>query len=125
MIRREFHAGPRGSAGHAPIDHEAEELIRARLTAAFPDWGYRGEETGAKAGSDPDHWWVVDPQDGTAAFQLGFRGSTVSIGLLQRGRPVLGTGGSGFCLKAFLGPVTDDIVVSPALRQEVAALTPA
>lgn len=90
MIRQEFHAGPRGSAGHAPIDHEAEEMIRARLTTAFPEWGYRGEETGSQAGSDPDRWWVVDPQDGTAAFQLGFRGSTVSIGLLERGRPVLG-----------------------------------
>jgi tRNA dimethylallyltransferase len=44
--------------------------------------------------------------------------------LAARGRPVLVTGGSGFYLRAFLGPVTDDLVVPPALRQEVAALTP-
>lgn len=44
--------------------------------------------------------------------------------IAARGCPVLVTGGSGFYLKAFLGPVTDDIVVPPALRQEVAALAP-
>ncbi|MBS0632998.1 MAG: tRNA (adenosine(37)-N6)-dimethylallyltransferase MiaA [Verrucomicrobia bacterium] len=41
-----------------------------------------------------------------------------------RGRAVLVTGGSGFYLKAFLAPVTDDLAVPPALREEVAALSP-
>lgn len=45
--------------------------------------------------------------------------------LMAAGRPVLVVGGSGFYLKAFLGPVTDDVLVPAALRQEVAALTPA
>lgn len=37
--------GPRGSKGHCPADVEAQRLIRERLLAAFPGWGYRGEET--------------------------------------------------------------------------------
>jgi tRNA dimethylallyltransferase len=45
--------------------------------------------------------------------------------LARRGRAVLVCGGSGFYLRAFLGPVVDTIEVSPELRAEVAALTPA
>lgn len=36
-----------------------------------------------------------------------------------RGRAVLVAGGSGFYLKAFFGPVADDVDVPPALREEV------
>ena len=42
--------------------------------------------------------------------------------ILQRGRAVLVTGGSGFYLKAFFGPVADDISVPAEVRAEVAAL---
>ncbi len=87
-MRAEFHAGARGSGGHAPIDHEAEEMIRGRLLEAFPAHGFRGEETGTALGG-PD-WWVVDPNDGTATYLQGMRGNTVSIGLVREGKPVLG-----------------------------------
>jgi tRNA dimethylallyltransferase len=43
--------------------------------------------------------------------------------VLGRGRPVLVTGGSGFYLRAFLAPVTDDVAVAEELRAEVRALT--
>ena len=83
--------GPRGALGHCPADEEAEQLIRARLIAAFPEWGYLGEETGAQPPSPgEDHIWLVDPNDGTEAMQRGFRGHAVSIGLLRGGVPVLG-----------------------------------
>jgi tRNA dimethylallyltransferase len=39
-----------------------------------------------------------------------------------RGRPVLVVGGSGFYLKAFLGPVADTVAVPPEIRERVAAL---
>ena len=38
-----------------------------------------------------------------------------------RGRPVLAVGGSGFYLKSFFAPVTDEVEVPEALRGEVAA----
>src|SRR5207302_720387 len=84
LLRREFHrpGGPRGhGAHHAEADTEAEGLIRGRLLSAFP-WGYRGEETGY-AGADGPHLWLVDPNDGTAAFLRGMRGSAVSIAALR------------------------------------------
>ncbi len=91
ILRREFHrwGGPRGFAGHADADEEAEWIIRKRLLAAFPDYRYRGEETGSVKGSDP-HVWLVDPNDGTSAYLRGARGSSVSIGLVRSGIPVLG-----------------------------------
>ncbi len=41
--------------------------------------------------------------------------------ILARGKRVLVTGGSGFYLKAFFGPVTDDVAVPAALRAEIEA----
>lgn len=93
LLRGEFHraGGPRGSPGKAPADTEAEWLIRKRLAAAFPGVGYRGEETGYQAAAAGEaHCWLVDPNDGTATFQRGHRGSAVSIALLRDGLPVLG-----------------------------------
>lgn len=43
--------------------------------------------------------------------------------ILQRGRAVLVTGGSGFYLKAFFAPVADDITVPAEVRADVAALS--
>lgn len=43
-------------------------------------------------------------------------------GILARGRRVLVVGGSGFYLKAFFGPVHDEVEVSEAVRAEVAAI---
>lgn len=83
--------GPRGWGGHCDADTEAENAIRARLEAAFPVWGYLGEETGRRRGTDPEgHVWLVDPNDGTSAMLQGHRGHAVSIGLLRDGLPVLG-----------------------------------
>ncbi|MSP91144.1 MAG: ADP-ribosylation/Crystallin J1 [Myxococcales bacterium] len=83
--------GPRGASSHADADDEAEALIRAELTAQFPDWGYLGEETGRRpAAPGCPYLWLVDPNDGTASYLRGWRGSAVSIGLLCQGVPVLG-----------------------------------
>ena len=83
--------GPRGSAGHSPADDLAEQTIRGRLTAAFPAWGYRGEESGFQAPAEGEaHLWLVDPNDGTDAMLRGYRGHAVSIALLRAGIPVLG-----------------------------------
>jgi ADP-ribosyl-[dinitrogen reductase] hydrolase len=92
ILSKDFHrpGGPRGEGDKAEADLEAEHEIRGRLQRAFPEWGYLGEETGRGAGKPGAPVWLVDPNDGTRDYLLGRRGSTVSIGLLARGRPVLG-----------------------------------
>jgi ADP-ribosyl-[dinitrogen reductase] hydrolase len=91
-IRADFHrpGGPRGSGHHADVDEEAERGIRERLVAAFPGVAYTGEETGSTGARDARYRWYVDPNDGTAAYLKGFRGSAVSIALVRDGVPVLG-----------------------------------
>ena len=92
ILRDEFHRpeGPRGGSGHAPADDEAEAVIRARLTGFTPDWGFLGEETGRHALRADRPYWLVDPNDGTSAYLKGYRGSAVSIALIEHGVPVLG-----------------------------------
>ena len=91
-LRRDFHrpGGPRGHADKAEADVEAELEIRGRLLAAFPEWGYLGEETGRVGGEPGQPVWLVDPNDGTRDYLKGRRGSAVSIGLAHEGRAVLG-----------------------------------
>lgn len=91
LIRAEFYrpGGPRGTPGHCPVDEQVELLICERLRARFPSWPFYGEETGL-TGEPSLHHWLVDPQDGTSAFQRGYRGSAVSIALLRGAEPVLG-----------------------------------
>jgi fructose-1,6-bisphosphatase/inositol monophosphatase family enzyme len=83
--------GPRGEIGHCPADDDAELAIRAVLEEAFPQWGYVGEETGARSPTDGQRTtWFVDPNDGTTTMQRGYRGHAISIGLVRSGVPVLG-----------------------------------
>jgi ADP-ribosylglycohydrolase/fructose-1,6-bisphosphatase/inositol monophosphatase family enzyme len=92
MIKADFYRqdGPRGSGQKAPVDTEIEEFLRRELSAMTPEWSIEGEELPYQKGSDPAYCWVLDPQDGTSAFLGGFRGSSVSIGLLENHVPVLG-----------------------------------
>lgn len=80
--------GPRGQGGKAPVDSEAEHLLKRQLSALHP-CGWHGEETDADKIGDGDIW-VVDPHDGTNDFLKGLRGSAVSVALLRGSRPVLG-----------------------------------
>ena len=61
---------------------------------------------------------VDEPMDVTRYVALA-RAAVADIH--ARGRRVLVTGGSGFYLKAFFGPVADDVAVPPALRREIRA----
>ena len=83
--------GPRGRGGHADVDTVAERVLKAILRQACPRGGYHGEELPGESPHDGDtHYWVVDPNDGTASMLEGFRGHAVSIAAVVDGRPVLG-----------------------------------
>jgi ADP-ribosyl-[dinitrogen reductase] hydrolase len=93
QIRSEFHraGGPRGEGSKAPIDVRVERELRETLLAASgAGVGFLGEELGYAGPEGASALWVVDPHDGTSAFLRGFRGSSVSIALVEGGVAVLG-----------------------------------
>jgi myo-inositol-1(or 4)-monophosphatase len=71
-------------------DHKSERTIREELTKARPNFGLLMEESGATAGSDPDHTWIVDPLDGTTNFLHGLPHFAISIALQAKGEIVAG-----------------------------------
>ncbi len=72
------------------FDHESEELLRARLTAATP-FPVLGEEHGGRRAPGPaESTWYVDPIDGTTNFVHGHPFWCVSVGLHTGDQPVLG-----------------------------------
>ena len=79
-------------ADESPVtvaDRRAEEVMRTMITARFPDHGIVGEEIGTELG-DAEYVWVLDPIDGTKSFISAVPLFGTLIGLLHRGRPVLG-----------------------------------
>ncbi len=71
------------------VDERVESLIRTRLAEHFPAHDVIGEEMTTR-GLAHDVLWAVDPIDGTANFVNGFPLFAASIGVLHRGRPVVG-----------------------------------
>src|SRR5271166_312895 len=80
--------GPRNFVTAA--DRRAEEIVYEELSKARPDYGFLGEEGGARAGADLSHRWIVDPLDGTTNFLHGIPHFAVSIALERNGTIVAG-----------------------------------
>jgi len=80
--------------GDSPVseaDIAVDDLLRERLTQLMPDCGWLSEETEddrARLGSP--RLWVVDPIDGTRAYVNGRTDWSVSVALVENGRPTAG-----------------------------------
>lgn len=64
---------PDFKADDSPVtiaDKKAEELIRARIEAAYPNHAILGEEFG-EVREGASHRWIIDPIDGTKSFMCG------------------------------------------------------
>jgi myo-inositol-1(or 4)-monophosphatase len=70
-------------------DRGAEDLLRKRILARFPDHGILAEEFGSER-TEAEYVWVLDPIDGTKSFVSGVPLFGTLIGLLHRGEPILG-----------------------------------
>lgn len=89
--------GADAKADGSPVtlaDQKAEEIIEKALKDIFPDIKVVGEEAVAE-GYRPslegvEHFWLVDPLDGTKEFISGSGDYTVNIALIKNGTPVLG-----------------------------------
>ncbi|HTP97816.1 MAG TPA: inositol monophosphatase family protein [Casimicrobiaceae bacterium] len=69
------------------MDREVERYIRAAIAARYPQDAVIGEEEGGGSG---ERLWIIDPIDGTANYARGVPRYCVSIGYMERARPVLG-----------------------------------
>src|SRR5262245_61714840 len=79
------------------VDHLSEDLILDGIRATFPGDAILAEESGghaAAAGHDPTSGrgrvWVVDPLDGTINYANGIPFFSISVALVEDGRPVVG-----------------------------------
>jgi len=80
--------------GGSPVtngDLALDLLIKQRLTAARPDYGWLSEETA----DDPARLsarrvFIVDPIDGTSAYVKGRPWWSVSLAVVEEGRPIAG-----------------------------------
>lgn len=70
-------------------DKKTEEMIRVELERRFPDFGILGEEFG-EVSKKSDLVWTIDPIDGTRSFIRGIPLFGTLVGLLHKGKPVLG-----------------------------------
>jgi histidinol-phosphatase len=75
-------------------DRGAEQLLRRRIAARYPDHVILGEEFGGDRVSDAEHLWLVDPVDGTASFAIGLPLFGTLIGYLRKGQPLVGVIGA-------------------------------
>ena len=73
-----------------PSDLEADHILRERLLAARPDYGWLSEETADSTERlSKRRVWVVDPLDGTKEFIQHIPEFCVCIALVQDGAPVV------------------------------------
>jgi myo-inositol-1(or 4)-monophosphatase len=84
-------------------DRRAEETIYADLMKARPGYGFLGEESGRREGTDKSHTWIVDPLDGTTNFLHGIPHFAISLALEREGTAVAGL---------IYNPATDEMFVA-------------
>jgi myo-inositol-1(or 4)-monophosphatase len=72
------------------VDIAVDALLKERLTAIVPDAGWLSEETDDDPARLSAHRvWIVDPIDGTRAFIAGRSDWTISVALVEDGRPIV------------------------------------
>lgn len=95
IIMSYFHSGIAVEAkdDDSPVtiaDRKAEERMREMIMKAYPAHGIIGEEFGSHNES-AEYQWVLDPIDGTKTFVSGSFLFGTLIGLMQDGKPIVGT----------------------------------
>ncbi len=70
-------------------DIAVNDLLRAQLTKLLPDAGWLSEETVELPDRALPLAWVVDPIDGTRAYIAGRADWSISVALVEEGRPRL------------------------------------
>jgi myo-inositol-1(or 4)-monophosphatase len=93
-------------------DIAVNDLLRTRLAALTPGAGWLSEETeDDRTQRDKPLAWIVDPIDGTRAYISGRTDWTISVALVEDGRP---------SVAALYAPVTEEMFL--AVRGQGATL---
>lgn len=71
------------------VDKTAERMIVESLRKLLPEAGYVTEE-GTAVSKGEELVWIIDPLDGTTNYLHGIFPASVSIGLVENGKPVMG-----------------------------------
>jgi myo-inositol-1(or 4)-monophosphatase len=117
MFRTEIRQWTKGqSSPVSEADIAVDELIRQRLQAATPDYGWLSEESADdRLRLHKDRVWIIDPIDGTRAYLGGREDWSISAALVEGGRPRLA---------AVFAPATDEFFFAStgggALRNDTA-----
>ncbi|MGB5560106.1 MAG: 3'(2'),5'-bisphosphate nucleotidase CysQ [Paracoccaceae bacterium] len=89
---RQTHKSWEKAAGAGPVteaDLAVDEMLKDRLLAARPGYGWLSEETDDDAARlTRDHVFIVDPIDGTRAFMAGERTWAHSLAVAHQGQIV-------------------------------------
>jgi myo-inositol-1(or 4)-monophosphatase len=80
-------------SGGSPVsdaDIAVDNFLRDRLKALAPDCGWLSEETEDDlARLNAPRMWIVDPIDGTRAYLWGRTDWSISVALVENGRPII------------------------------------
>lgn len=68
------------------VDRKAEQEVIYHLKKAYPDHGFKCEESGMQGNPESDYQWIIDPLDGTTNFLHGIPHFAVSIACMHRGQ---------------------------------------
>ncbi|MGE0565098.1 MAG: 3'(2'),5'-bisphosphate nucleotidase CysQ [Pseudolabrys sp.] len=95
-----------GASPVSEADIAVNDFLAARLPPLAPDAGWLSEETEDNtARLDAASLWIVDPIDGTRAYLDGKPDWSISVALVENGRPVIG---------GIYAPVTDELFLAAA-----------
>ncbi|HEX5798224.1 MAG TPA: inositol monophosphatase [Candidatus Saccharimonadales bacterium] len=83
-------------------DKKVNRLVIEELSKEF-DYGIIGEEESTTEYGKEDTVWICDPIDGTRAFIYGIPTAMFSLGLVHKGKPVLGVAYDPFLGRMFYG----------------------
>lgn len=71
-------------------DEKSDELLRSGIGSEFPNDGILSEESPLQPSSYEGRVWMVDPLDDTKGYVAGRDTPGVMIGLLEKGKPIMG-----------------------------------
>ncbi len=116
------------AVGKTALALDWAEANGAEIVSCDASLFYRGMDIGTAKPTAAERarvpHWLMDicaVRERMDVARYAERARAACADITGRGRRVLVTGGSGFYLKAFFGPVADEVAVPPELRAEIEA----